>query len=87
MCYSVVVRVLYTQTCLHECVAHLQELGADFKLGGLGAGFLGAHPPALDSLKQLVNGPWDDALLLLAQVHIEARPHRVGLPRTRLKHI
>ena len=70
----------------HERIAHLEELGADFELGRLAAGLLGTIPAVLDSLKQLVNSPRDDALLLLAQVHIEARPHGVGLPRTRLKH-
>lgn len=70
----------------HERVAHLEELGADFELRRLAAGLLGTLPAVLDSLKQLVNSPRDDALLLLAQVHIEARPHGVGLPRTRLKH-
>lgn len=65
---------------------HLQELGADFKLGWLDAGLLGPHPPALDSLEQLVDGPRDDSLLVLAQTDVEARPHGEGLPRTRLKH-
>lgn len=79
--------MLYIQLCLCVYVTHLKELGADFELRWLAAGLLGAHPPVLDSLKQLVNGPWDDALLLLAQAHIKARPHGVGLPRPRLKHI
>lgn len=61
-------------------VSYLQKLGADFKIGRLDARLLGALPPALDALKQLVNSPWDDALLLLAQAHIETRSHGVGLP-------
>ena len=83
MCYRVCEHALHP----YECLTHLKELGADFKLGWLGACLLGACPPALDPLKQLVNSPWDDALLLLGQAHIKARPHGVGLPRTRLKHI
>lgn len=69
------------------CIAHLQELGADFKLRRLGARLLGEHLPVLDSLKQLVNSSRDDALFLLAQTHIKACSHGVGLPRARLKHI
>lgn len=68
----------------HEYVANLEELSGDFELRWLAAGLLGTHPPVLDSLKQLVDCPRNDALLLLAQIHIEACPHGVGLPRTRL---
>ncbi len=87
MCYSNVAHVLYIHTHPCECVSHLEELGADFKLRWLAASLLGAHPTCLDAFEQLVNSPRDDALLLLAQAYIKARPHGVGLPRTRLKHI
>lgn len=60
--------------------AYLQELGADFKVRWLGAGLLGAYPPGLDSLKQLMDCPRDYALLLWAQAYIETRPHGVRLP-------
>lgn len=69
------------------CVSHLQKLGADFKLWRLDAGLLGSIPPVLDALKQLVNGPWDDALILQAHIHIKTRPHGVGLPWARLEDI
>lgn len=70
---------------VHGHVNYLKELGADFKLWWLAAGLLGTFLPVLDSLKELMNGPRDDSLLLLAKTQIEARSHGVGLPRTRLK--
>lgn len=70
---------------VHPTFTHLQELGADFKLRCLKSTLLRLCPPPLDSVKQLVNSPWDDALLLLAETHVKACSHGVRLPRASLK--
>lgn len=65
-------------------VTHLQELGADFELGCRHTLTL-CHPLALlNAAEEVADGPWDDALLFLRDVHVEASAHGVRLPCTSL---
>lgn len=60
---------------------YLQELCVDLKLRN-GPALLGGGPSArLDPSEQVVDGPGDDAQLLLADVDVEAGPHGVRLSR------
>lgn len=66
-------------------VTHLQELGADFELGCCHALTLRRPLALLDAAEEVADGPRDDALLILRDVHVEASAHGVGLPRTSLQ--
>lgn len=64
---------------------YLQELGVDLELRYGPSLLLGGLPALLDALEEVVDGAGDDAQLLVWNVDVKARPHGVGLPRTRLQ--
>lgn len=66
-------------------VTHLQKLGTDFELRCFHA-LTPCHPLALlNATEEVPDGPRDDALLLLRDVHVKASAHGVGLPCTSLQ--
>src|SRR4029434_11344254 len=65
-------------------LSYLQELGVDLELRHRASLCDSGLLPLLHALEEVGDCPWDDALLLVHDVDIEARAHGVRLPRARL---
>lgn len=63
---------------------HLQELRVDLELGDRPALLGGGLSPLLNPSEQVVDGSGNDTELVVSDVDVEACPHGVCLPRTRL---
>lgn len=63
---------------------YLEELGVDLKLGYRPSLLLSGLSALLDALEEVVDGSRNDTQLVVYDVDVKARPHGVGLPRTRL---